>query len=184
MSDITKNAIKEAFLELLDEKKLKEITVKDVTGRAGVSRNTFYYHFQDVPSLLEDMVKEECDKMIETYPDLDSIEDCMRFAVSFAEQNRKAVLHIYNSVERHAFETHLWRISGYAVRSFMKSAAISEKLREGDDIILEKYYRAVCFGVVMNWLEGGMEEDVEQEIARLIELKRGQAEEVILRSRH
>ena len=46
--NITKRVIREAFVELLNERALSKITVKDITDRCGINRNTFYYHYQDV----------------------------------------------------------------------------------------------------------------------------------------
>ncbi|MDO4854790.1 MAG: TetR/AcrR family transcriptional regulator [Coriobacteriia bacterium] len=43
--------IEQAFWELLEEKKFHSITVRDLTGRAKVNRNTFYYHFESVEDL-------------------------------------------------------------------------------------------------------------------------------------
>ena len=47
MANFTKQAIKAAFLELLDEKPLNKISVRDIVERCGINRNSFYYHFQD-----------------------------------------------------------------------------------------------------------------------------------------
>ena len=43
----TKDAIVAAFGELLTERPLSKITVKDIVDRCEISRNTFYYHFED-----------------------------------------------------------------------------------------------------------------------------------------
>lgn len=40
-SNFTKKAIQDAFLELLNEKPLGKITVKDISEKCGVNRNTF-----------------------------------------------------------------------------------------------------------------------------------------------
>ena len=45
MSGFTKEIIAKTFTELLDEKPMSKITVKDIVERCGVNRNTFYYHF-------------------------------------------------------------------------------------------------------------------------------------------
>ena len=45
---LTEKAIKEAFGSLLDEKPFDRITVKDISSRAGINRQTFYYHFTDI----------------------------------------------------------------------------------------------------------------------------------------
>lgn len=49
---IIKKALARAFEELLNDKPLTSISVKDITNRIGVSRNTFYYHFADKYELI------------------------------------------------------------------------------------------------------------------------------------
>ena len=44
MSGFTKEIIIRTLFELLNEKPLAKITVKDIVERCGVNRNTFYYH--------------------------------------------------------------------------------------------------------------------------------------------
>lgn len=48
----TKKAIKDAFFYLIEEKGFEHITVKDITDRATISRNTFYLHYNDKYDLL------------------------------------------------------------------------------------------------------------------------------------
>ena len=54
MPNFTKKAIKETFIELLDERPLNKITVKDIVEACGINRNSFYYHFEDLPALVEE----------------------------------------------------------------------------------------------------------------------------------
>ena len=65
MTSLTEKAIKESLLGLLEEKGLSEITVKDIVSSCGVNRNTFYYHFRDIPSLLEKIIEDDAEKIIE-----------------------------------------------------------------------------------------------------------------------
>jgi len=52
----TRNALGDALLELIQEKKFEDITVQQVLDRAGVARATFYKHYQDKDDLfLSDM---------------------------------------------------------------------------------------------------------------------------------
>ena len=48
----TKTALRDAMIELICEKPLTSITVKDVCARADINRSTFYLHYKDVDSLL------------------------------------------------------------------------------------------------------------------------------------
>ena len=100
MANFTRNAIQASFLKLLDQRPLAQITVKDVVTDCGVNRNTFYYYFQDIPELLEDIVKNDAERIIQEYPSVDSIEECLDAAIGFAMEHRRAVLHIYNSINR------------------------------------------------------------------------------------
>ena len=59
MANFTRRAIKEAFTSLLEERPLNDITVKDIVERCGINRNSFYYHYQDLPALIEEIIKEE-----------------------------------------------------------------------------------------------------------------------------
>ena len=49
MSAYTKQAIKNSFLKLLNDRPLNQVTVKAIVEDCGINRNTFYYHFTDIP---------------------------------------------------------------------------------------------------------------------------------------
>jgi AcrR family transcriptional regulator len=49
--------LREAFLELMQEKQFQQITVQDITDRAMVNRATFYKHFEDKYALFNYTIK-------------------------------------------------------------------------------------------------------------------------------
>lgn len=53
MSDFTKIALGMALDDLLYKKNFSDVTISDITKRAGVNRQTFYYHFKNVYDLLK-----------------------------------------------------------------------------------------------------------------------------------
>lgn len=55
----TRGAMIQAFAELLDEKPISKITVKDIVGRCDLNRNTFYYHFEGIPALVEQLMEKK-----------------------------------------------------------------------------------------------------------------------------
>ena len=107
MPNFTKKAIRESFIKLLNERPLNKITVKDIVEDCGVNRNSFYYHYQDLPALLEDIVSDEVKRIVEEYQEIGSIEDCFRATISFALKNRRAVLHIYKSMNREYYDRYI-----------------------------------------------------------------------------
>ena len=56
---LTKRAIKESFVNLLNERPLNKISVRDITDKCGINRNSFYYHYQDIPALMEEILTEQ-----------------------------------------------------------------------------------------------------------------------------
>ncbi|MFJ7975958.1 TetR/AcrR family transcriptional regulator [Peribacillus sp. NPDC096379] len=60
----TKESIRDALVELIDEKGFEAITVKDITTRARINRGTFYAHYQDKFDLI---TKCEDEIMLEMY---------------------------------------------------------------------------------------------------------------------
>lgn len=49
----TRTQLRQAFLEVLRQKRFESVTIQDITERADVSRTTFYAHFPDKYALLE-----------------------------------------------------------------------------------------------------------------------------------
>ena len=60
----TKMAISYAFKELLLEKPYNKITVNDISERCGINRQTFYYHFLDIPNMVEWICNDDVSKVI------------------------------------------------------------------------------------------------------------------------
>ena len=65
-NEITKAALSEGIKEIMKEKKLSQITIKDITEKCGVSRNAFYYHFRDKYDLINWIFSTETFPIINT----------------------------------------------------------------------------------------------------------------------
>ena len=56
--------IRNAFMELLREKTFDKITVTDIVNRADINRSTFYAHYSDVKSLVEEIQKDVIERSV------------------------------------------------------------------------------------------------------------------------
>ncbi len=178
MANFTARAIKETFIHMLEEQPLSEITVKDIVDRCGISRNSFYYHYQDLPALIEEIVKEEAQEIICAYPSVTSIVECYDAITAFASHRRKAIMHIYRSINRDAFERNLMMVCQYFVRSYVDTALAQEQIPPADKQTIVDFYKCVCFGLTIDWLNQGMTEDYTQSIRRIFLLKKDLASEI------
>lgn len=149
MANFTKQAIKASFIKLLNEQPLNKISVRSIVEDCGINRNSFYYHFQDIPSLIGEIVKEEIDALVAKYPTINSIDECVSVALKFTLENKRAVLHIYNSVNRDIYERYLMRICEYVITTYLDTAFGREGVSERDRAAAIRFLKCELFGAVL-----------------------------------
>lgn len=181
MSELTKKAIKETFMKLLANEPVNRITVKQLVDECGINRNTFYYHYEDIPSLLEEIIHDETDRIMNQYPTIDTLEQGLGVAIEFALLNRDAVMHIYKSVNRDIYERYLWQLIDYVCGRYFETVFNKAKYNKSDKEIVKSYYKCACFGMITNWLENDMREDLVRSFKRLCSLDKGHMESLIKR---
>lgn len=169
----TKNAIIDAFWQLLEEKPYNKITVKDIVDSCEINRNTFYYHFRDIPDLLENIVKHDADYLIQTYGKLGDPIDCLTPFVEYILKRKKAILHIYRSVQREVFLEQAERITLYAVSQYIDTVTSGSALSAEDQSLLIRFYKCTLIGIVLDWLDAGMDYDLLQYLTRINQILKG-----------
>lgn len=183
MANFTKQAIKSSFMKLLNQQPLSKISVRDIVEDCGINRNSFYYHFQDIPSLIEEIIKEDADRIIEQHPTANSLRECINIMFRYALENKRAVLHIYNSANRDIYEKSMMKLCEYVVTKYLETVfgkdPESEKARASAII----FFKCELFGLSFEWIEKGMKEDAIEEIYSLADLCRDFSDEIMKRSK-
>ena len=180
--NFTKKAIISTFGELLNEQPLSKITVKEIVERCGINRNTFYYHFDGIPALLEETTKNIADEIISTHSKFGSPMDCLTPIVQYCNHHRTAILHIYRSVPREHFQEQLDRIALYIVEKYVDTAMAdlcSDPSEERS--ILIRYYKCTMVGVLLDWLGNGMKYDLMAGAASICKLFDGSGRQAFLK---
>lgn len=175
MANFTKQAIKQSLIKLLNEKPSSKITVKDIVEDCGINRNSFYYHYSDIPSLIEAIIQEEADHIVAEHRSLGSLTECFDIAADFVDGNRQAALYLYRSTNRDVFEHYLMDVCRYVVETYVDTVFGPSAMEERDQALLVRYYRCVCFGFILDWLDSGMKDDlaeIKASFQRLCQLKK------------
>ena len=181
MPNFTKQAIKASFLQLLNEHPLREISAKMIVENCGINRKSFYYHYQDIPSLLAEIIKERIDAALDACRGFHSIEDCLNLILKNLLQKKNIVRHIYDSVSRDAFEEGQMHICDYIVRAYLAELTDGYQIGEQDMQWLIQFYRSECFGIIMDWMMRGMPEDIFNFLHRMCTMRSGLSEEFVKR---
>lgn len=182
MSLSARESIKASFRKLLEERPLREITVREIVQDCGVNRNSFYYHFKDIPALLEEIITEYADRIITSQGPAASLADCLETAARFAQENRQAALHINQSAHRDLFERYLMDVCRRVVQDYAAAAIGRVPVSSEDREILIRFYQCECFGQVMAWLNSGMRYDMARQFRRLCQLAKGMTDMLLQRA--
>ena len=96
--------ISEAFFEMTKKKNIDKITVKDLVDVCGISRQTFYYHFQDIIDVIEWTSKQAFDEALEKSLQAESPDVAIHHFVSMAIQHRDLTYQLLHSQKREYVE--------------------------------------------------------------------------------
>ena len=173
MANFTRRAIKETFWKLLNQRPLNQITVKDIVEDCGINRNSFYYHFEDLPALVEEIVGEQVQALIRNHPTISSVEECFDAVIELVMENKRAIYHIYSSLSRDVFERYLMEACQYIVDTYLKAEFAGRSISPGDLDVLIRFHKCECFGAVIDWLNGGMKDDIADYFHRVCALQKG-----------
>lgn len=173
MPQFTKKAIIDSFIKLLNDKPLDKITVKDIVEDCGINRNTFYYHFGDIRTLVVDILNMETQRVISEHIEDKSWEEGFIAATKFSLENKKAIYHIYNSVSRDELEHYLNAIAKEVMSRYVSLISENINVSEEDKGLIISFYKCALVGMVLDWINSGMKGSPEQMIRRLGKLLDG-----------
>jgi AcrR family transcriptional regulator len=176
----TRRALREAMLDLMEEKGYDQVTVEELTDRADIGRTTFYLHYSAKQDLLLEQFGELLDQLVVQLSqiplsawgqegDLKSVDDhpnrpiCMIF--QHAADNKDLYQIVLRGEGVDQASERLQVIMTNAVNTFL-----SHKLGQEDEQITLKipidlfgnYFAGAMLGVIKWWLEAEMPYSSEQ----------------------
>ena len=155
-----KGMIADTFMQLSREKNVDKITVKDLVERCGISRQTFYYHFQDILEVIEWSAEQAFQKLLERSMETDDAEAVFQDFITASDEASAMLRKLLNSQKREQVE----RLMVRSVRAYLQELI----RRKGPiaDIPYEDAEAALSFctyGIVGLLLEYCEKKDVDRE---------------------
>lgn len=158
----TLEAIKSAFLALLETKELSKITVTEICRTANINRGTFYHHFSDTQAVFNQI---EDELLSEVFPILlqqnpDNLYDWLKNIVEIIKKNEsiaRIILAEYPSCKLLETLFHEARKIG---RFDFQSIFPDASTKELDYYFIYFYHGSIA--VISEWLEHDREQSVEE----------------------
>lgn len=158
MAQNTKTAIRSGFMELLNQRPFDKISVVDIARHCEINRNTFYYYYEDIFALVEDVLQTEGQKIHEEFSDCADWESVYTACTAFVQRNKRAVTHLVNSANRDRLERYFYRSTLENMTSVVRRQAAGLSVSEKDIESIALFYTAALVGLEMAWVLGGMKE--------------------------
>lgn len=186
MASFTKFAILKVFGDLAASRTVDKITVKDITDQCGISRNTFYYHYQDIYQVLKAYVQYSAEHVIELMVE-DEGEDGKAGLkeIRYLEANRELLCNLYRSAANEEVRNCLQSASQIIFDRLIESVSQGMEVQAEDKKILSAVCQYTVRGIMTSWMEeDGMlnGETLEQVLVRLDYLFKGAIREALMRS--
>lgn len=165
----TKMVLKQSLLELLRERPIEKITVKDICEKADINRGTFYTHFTDPYNLLEQIENElfgEILASIETSLKAEAISGLLVKIFESILKNSDLCRVLFSDYGDKAF---LRRIINIARdRSVAEWKRMIPAVKDEQMELLYLFYANGCVAIIQHWVLNGMRES-PQELSEMIE---------------
>lgn len=168
-----KKMIMDTFWELLQEKTYNKITVKLIVERCGVNRNTFYYYFQDIPALAEEILNNHIDLLIEKHCRVGSLEECISLLVKFFADNKRIAANLYHALPRDVFISHLDRLLYRLVDTYIKNIELALDLHIENRNLVIRFFKCLLAGAFLDWLDCGMSYDLVSDCMTICKQQKG-----------
>lgn len=180
MKNLTQNAILNTFEEMLREMPFDKITVSALTKRCGINHNTFYYHYQDIYSLLKDWIDRVrlrllcCDEQM-------NWDDAIGLLLKKCQENESLVNHLSMSISREYFEKYIFTSADDIFLEYVKTEAKGRPIPEKQIHAIADFCRYAFLGFFLRFLWNGMAEDVDAAVNDLKNLFYGFVEQALAR---
>ena len=161
MANRTKVEIMEAFEEILREKQIENINVKDITDKCGLNRKTFYYYFSDI----DDLMNKTFDYEVKYYIKNVNSEISERSAVigffDMVYKNKEIIYHIYNSSRHEHLTTFIESVLFNAIREASERYKAEYNVTDRQLDLASQALAAIVSSYIIKWVDDGMETDIK-----------------------
>jgi AcrR family transcriptional regulator len=176
--DRTRRALRQVLLDLIAEEGYADITVEELTARAGVSRATFYLHYRDKEDLLLDYLSELADEKVQALADFNladwgkpehlgapGMPPIQPFLDAFQHVAEYADLYRLVMRSEGATRLHIGHIISSSVNAFLQTRLLNQNqdlhLQVSPEF-LSAYFSGAFLGTITWWLEEASEVSPEE----------------------
>lgn len=148
-----KESIAEAARRLLLGNKIKKLTVKDIVEECHITRQAFYYHFEDIPELLRWILESGKEQMLNDIRSCDNPEKWLRCcfieAISINPYIRKGMDTNYRSDIERLLSGQIYSL----LEQMVDESIMYQTYGRTERNLIFRYHSRAIMGILWEWTE-------------------------------
>ena len=169
---IIKNLLAASLEEQLKKKHIDSITVNDIIADVGVSRTTFYRHFEDKFALVHWVYGQYMDELTQRHKTAADFRQLISELLHFFQEKRSFFMKILTYSGQNTFYNYFFnRTTEYLTTQIMKT--MTDKELTLSDQLMIRYHCGGILKVIYDWMERNCPETPEKIAEILSEMASG-----------
>lgn len=148
-----KETIAESAKTLLNQRRVKKLTVKDIVEECHITRQAFYYHFEDIPALLRWMIQRDTQRNLEQAQTLEDGEARLRYlfvmAINALPYVKKGLNTSYREEIERFLDQHLQRLFEQAC----DEEGLYQNCTRLETNLILRYHSQAILGLLRSWTD-------------------------------
>ncbi len=166
MKSSTKSAIQNSLSTLLAAKSLDKITVRDIVEDCGITRNTFYYHYEDIYDLFDDYLDTRIHETWQSLPKNCPWEQALLQLLESIFETPRVGRHIFYSKKQDSLRRYLNKLLSAILLSHVANFPHNVSTEDRQMICDASCY--ALYGMLEQWITGPEAAVFRNNLERLI----------------
>jgi probable dihydroxyacetone kinase regulator len=153
MQAVMKDTIAQAAKDLVIKNGVKKLTVKDIVDECHITRQAFYYHFEDIPALLRWILERDSERTILEAKNMKNGEEKLRYlfliAVNALPYMRKGMKTNYRDELEQMLTQHITHL----FEQLCDEDGLYQNCSRMEVNLILRYHCQAIMGLLRNWTE-------------------------------
>ena len=154
MRPTAKQAIHASFRRLLLAKSLDKITVRDIVEDCGLTRNTFYYHYEDIYDLFDDFLDTQMHDVWQSLPQESSWDAVLMRLLECVCETPQMGRHVFFSKKHEAMRLYLNKVLAISLDRYLLENMQGLTVSADDRRLICDTCSNALYGLIEQWLTG------------------------------
>ncbi len=154
MKSTSKEQIQESFRHLLFAKSLDKITVRDIVMDCGLTRNTFYYHYEDIYDLFDDYLDMQTRAAWRSLPPNCPWDQTLLTLICSIFDSPQTGRHILHSKKSDTMRLYLNRMLSVMIDRYISETTVGLRIDADDRRMICDAMTHGIYGLLEQWLTG------------------------------